>query len=151
MKSAKTESQDNQLIAHLWNKMSQLQETPRDLASNLKISYVYFMALSRGEREVERADRKVFVEAARYLDIPVAQAFLLGGALIPSDFMVESSIEKRIEHNLDMMRNDPAWCGFVPSAKDLKNTPEKSKILIGLLYERMSQAEAASVLIGEHA
>jgi len=147
MKSKKTESQDNQLIAHLWNKMSQMNETPRELASNLKISYVYFMALSRGEREVERADRKVFVEAARYLDIPVAQAFLLGGALIPSDFMVENSVDARIDRNFEMMRSDPAWCGFVPSAKTLKNTPEDVKILVGLLYERLSQTESSSVLV----
>jgi hypothetical protein len=84
--------------------------------------------------------RSIFVAAANYLDIPVAQAFLLGGVLEPKDFIVEVTATQKIDDVIERMRRDPTWCGFVPTATELDKMDQKSKILIGLLYENTTGA-----------
>lgn len=144
MKIVKSQNQENPLIALLWQKMLSDEETPRELSAHLDISYVYLMALARGERPIDKADRKVFVSASRYLDIPTAQAYLLAGALQPSDFMVENSFTSKIEHVFERMKSDPEWCGFVPDDKTMKRIPNNVKILVGLLYERVAKTSDLS-------
>lgn len=148
MKTEKQTHQSNELIAMLWNKTTLSNETPRELASRLQISYVYLMALARGERPVSSADRKIFVSAAKYLGIPVAQAMLHGGALQPADFLVEATASDKISNVFGRMKNDPEWGGFTPELRVLEKSPKDIKILICLLYERVAQtSELTSVTI----
>jgi hypothetical protein len=143
-----TDTRESSLIAMLWNKMTLSEETPRELAEHLQISYVYLMALARGERPLDKADRKVFVMAASYLGIPVAQAYLLGGALQPSDFLVESTTSAKISQIFDRLKSDPEWGGFAPSSNVFGKLPKDVKILVCLLYERAAQtSDLTAVLV----
>lgn len=138
------------LTVMLWNKMTLQKETARQLASRLAISYTYLMALASGKRPFAQANRKIFVSAAKYLGIPVAQAMLHGGALQPADFLVEATASDKISHVFGRMKNDPEWGGFTPELRVLEKTPKDVKILIGLLYERAAQtSELTSVIISD--
>jgi hypothetical protein len=86
-------------------------------------------------RPPDQMRRSIFVAAADYLMIPVAQALLLSGVLEPSDFLVEVTANMKIDDLIERMKNDAEWCGFVPGDDELSKMNEKSRILIGLLYE----------------
>ena len=123
----------------LWNKMDILNETPRDLAVRLGISYTYLMCLARGERPIANSERKVLKAAADYLEIPVAQAYLHSGALKPSDFIVRDTAEAKIANMFERMKADHEWSAYTPSKKAFDNLDPEIKILTCLLYERVSK------------
>lgn len=138
----------NELMLLLFSKASANGETTRQLASHLQISYVYLMALARGKSPVSSVDRKIFVSAAKFLGIPVAQAMLHGGALQPTDFLVEAAASDKISRVFSRMKTDPEWGGFTPGLRVLEKSPKDVKTLLCLLYERAAQtSELASVRI----
>ena len=72
-------------------------QSMQELASQIGISYVYLMALARGDRPTETMTRRVFDGFAAYLSISVAQAYLFSGALKPSDFLVQVSASMQLD------------------------------------------------------
>lgn len=145
--SSNASTYENRLITMLWNKMNSEEETPRELAAHLNISYVYLMALSRGDRPICKADRKIFVDMARYLNLPVAQVYLLSGTMKPEDFVVEETIESKFGNLFEKMRSDSQWAGFVPTDKQIEKLPTDVKILLGLLYERATNETTISAVV----
>ena len=135
----------------LWQKMTVADETPRELASHLKISYVYLMALARGVRPIEKADRAVYVTAAKYLQLPVAQIYLLAGALSAEDFVLKEQLTSKINNTIEQMRIDPKWCGYVPPKAAFSKTPESVKTLLCLVYEDASKQSVMSSVLVEQA
>jgi transcriptional regulator with XRE-family HTH domain len=111
-------------------------QTMRDLAGHLDISYTYLMAVARGERPADTMARKVYIAFAEYLDIPIAQVYLLSGALKPTDFVVEATVAAKLERLFERMRSDKEWCGLMPTSAKLVSLDSDIKILIGFLYER---------------
>lgn len=128
---------ENKLVAHLFNKTYDLNQSPHELARILGVGYAYLMALARGDRPTEGLRREALVRAARYLSIPVAQAYLLAGVLEPSDFLVDESPLRRAECVIEAMRQDPAWCGFVPPASVLREMDENLVLLISQMYLKL--------------
>lgn len=129
------------LIAALWSKMGQNNETPTELASHLGITYTYLMALARGGRPIPQVTRPVLVKAASYLNIPVAQAYLLADALLPEDFVFLPTLDEKIRRIYDAMINDPLWMGYALSPKQWAGLDLSAKLLICLLYERASRTQ----------
>lgn len=129
------------LINQLWTTMKSRDETPADLAHQMGITYAYLMALARGERPIDHASRPVLTAAAAYLKLPVAQAYLLADALLPEDFAYTPDIEEKFERIHELMLRDPVWCGYAHAPKEWKRLDAKTKLLIGLLYERAGQTK----------
>jgi transcriptional regulator with XRE-family HTH domain len=127
------------LIATLWERMGERAHTPKELAEALGITYVYLMALARGEKPIQQVSREVLKRAADYLNVPVAQAYLLAGALTPEDFVLMPSLDERIERVRDAMRHDAMWCGLALSDEVWRKTPQEARLLICMLYEQAAK------------
>lgn len=127
------------LMNALFTRMASQGGTPPQIAKDLNITYAYLMALGRGERPVPKVDRSILESAAKYLDIPVAQAFMLAEALVPTDFAFQPTLEEKFKYIHKAMLADPIWCGYALTSREWKELDQKSKMLISLLYERAAR------------
>lgn len=127
------------LIAALWERMGEQAHTPKELAESLGITYVYLMALARGEKPIQQVSREVLKRAADYLNVPVAQAYLLAGALTPEDFVLMPSLDERIARVREAMAHDAMWCGLALSDEVWRKTPQEARLLICMLYEQSAK------------
>jgi transcriptional regulator with XRE-family HTH domain len=127
------------LIASLWERMSERGHTTKELAEFLGITYVYLMALARGEKPIPQVGREVFKRAADYLGTPVAQAYLLAGALNPEDFVLSSTMDERIARIRKAMMHDAMWCGLALTDEVWQQTPQEARLLICMLYEQTAK------------
>ena len=127
------------LMSRLWERAAQNNDSLADLAVKLEISYPYLMALARGERPTEKMDRVYLVNAAKYLNLPIGQVYLLAGVLRPEDFIFEPTKEEKMRHAVNAMRNDPLWTAYVPNEQVWEHTDPSMKLLICLLYERAAR------------
>ena len=127
------------LIASLWERMSERGHTPKELAKFLGITYVYLMALARGEKPIPQVGRDVLKRAADYLGTPVAQAYLLAGALNPEDFVLSPTMDERIAHIREAMTHDAMWCGLALTDEIWQKTPHEARLLICMLYEQAAK------------
>lgn len=127
------------LIAALWERMTQVGHSTKDLAQELGITYVYLMALARGEKPIPQVSRDVLKRAADYLGVPVAQTYLLSGALSPEDFVYLPTLDERIEKIREVMSHDAMWCGLALTDEIWAKTPRESRLLICMLYEQAAK------------
>lgn len=128
------------LMSKLWEQAAANNESLQELAVSLdNISYPYLMALARGERPTDKMERKYLVSAAKYLNLPVGQVYLLAGTLSPEDFIFEPTKDEKMQHALAAMRNDPLWAAYAPNEKVWKHADPSVKLLICLLYERAAR------------
>jgi len=127
------------LIATLWERMSERGHTSKELAKHLGITYVYLMALARGEKPIPQVGREVLKRAADYLGTPVAQAYLLAGALNPEDFVLSPTMDERIARIRDAMTHDAMWCGLALTDEVWQQTPREARLLICMLYEQSAK------------
>ena len=113
-------------------------ENPAQLADRLGIGYVYLTFLLRGKRQTERMGREALISCARYLDVPVAQAYLWAGALEPQDFVHEGHFKEMEGENIAVMSRHPDWGGFMPDIRTWNALPENVKIVIVMMYEQLT-------------
>ncbi|MCL4722877.1 MAG: helix-turn-helix transcriptional regulator [Rhodocyclaceae bacterium] len=132
------EIQGKPLLDLLWVEVGRKGHTTHDLAEALGVAYPYLMALARGERKLPSVSREFLVNAAGYLNIPVAQAYILSGALKPTDFYHEDTLQAEIANLYDAIGKHPHWCGFLPSKKTWAGLPKNVKLLIGMFFERVT-------------
>lgn len=127
------------LIARLWEEMSRRGHTTKQLAETLGITYIYLMALARGEKPIYQLGRDVLVRAAEYLNAPVAQTYLLAGVLNPEDFVLTPTLEDRMARVRDAMAHDTMWSGMELSDEVWNETPQEARLLICMLYEQAAK------------
>lgn len=137
-KSGGVEFPGKPLLDNLWVKLKERGETTHQLAKQLGIAYPYLMALARDERKLPNVDREVLENAANYLGIPVAQAYILAGALKHEDFFFADSLDAEIKSLYEAMSKHPHWCGYAPSRAAWEALPQQVKLLIGMLFERVT-------------
>ncbi len=124
-------------------------EVMSDVATHLGISLPYLSAIFRGVRPISGMSREAYVNAAHYLNLPVAQIYLLADVMKLSDFYAEQDAAGVCERIHDAMSLDPKWAGYIPATSTWTSMPMSVKILIGLLYEasggpRFSELKSAS-------
>jgi len=127
------------LIARLWDEMTKRDQTTHQLAESLGITYVYLMKLASGEKPIFQLGRETLVRAAEYMAIPVAQAYLLAGALNIEDFVLMPTLDERFARVREAMVHDPMWCGLALSDDVWQQTPQEARLLICLLYEHSAK------------
>jgi transcriptional regulator with XRE-family HTH domain len=128
------------LIDALFKKGAAQHLGPRDLAGMLGISYPYLMHLSKGRRQADGPrgiDREVLKRAAEFLEIPVAQAYVLAGILRPEDFYYKPTLDEKIEAAYQNMRENGLWSGFAPSEAHWGRLPKDVKLTLAVLYEQV--------------
>lgn len=126
----------------LTNKINEVMRrnghTRRDLQRVLDVSFVHVNSLMGGVRSFAGLNIEKQRAMAKYLGISFAQYYIYLGILEPSDFMVEESFDQRVKLTFDKMRQDPMWSATALSQTEVDELPDKAKILIALLYERVS-------------
>lgn len=113
-------------------------EGASELAAHLGIGYVYLTQLLRGVRPVDKLGRQAFINAAKYLNVPVAQIYLWAGALEPTDFINDFEFEVLAGDAHDIMSRHTEWGGFTPHRAEWDLMPESAKVMIMLLFERVT-------------
>ena len=134
-KSQKTTISGGRLIDMLKRRAEKNQGTMNDIAAHLGISPSYLSAIFRNVRPISGMSREAFVNAARYLNLPVTQIYLLADVMTLNDFVTEQDAGVICERVHDAMCLDPKWAGYVPAFSTWTAMPMSMKILIGLLYE----------------
>lgn len=115
-------------------------QTPHELAHALGIGYPYLMALMRGSRPTATLEREKLVQAADYLDVSVAQAYIWAGALSPADFFSRSTLNKELGTLYLAIRNHPDWGPYCPDQKewDAIDDDNRMKLMLALLFEHVT-------------
>jgi transcriptional regulator with XRE-family HTH domain len=127
------------LISRLWDEMVKRGQTTHQLADSLGITYVYLMKLASGEKPIFQIGRETLVRAAEYMTIPVAQAYLLAGALSIEDFVLTPTLDERLAQVREAMVHDAMWCGLALSDDVWQQTPQEARLLICMLYEQAAK------------
>jgi transcriptional regulator with XRE-family HTH domain len=123
------------LMTYLATKAHEQGETPADLAKHLGIGYVYLTQLLSGKKSTANIGREILVAAAKYMKVPVIQAYLWAGALKPSDFIYEVDNALIKGNAYDVMSRNQVWGGFMPSQNDWESAPSELKQLVVRLFE----------------
>lgn len=92
----------------------------------------------RSRKTVDQLSNAYLKQIAAYLEVPLAQVYILAGILSPTDFVVENSFEKDFRRVLATMRQDALWTGVVPPDESFDQTGTDIKLLVALLYERVT-------------
>ncbi len=107
-----------------------------ETAKSLGIGYIYFMKLLSGERKTESLSRDALVQCARFINVPIAEAYLLAGALLPTDFIIEGEFSKVELSVYETILRHPLWGGFMPIQKQWDVLPESLKLLVTYSFEQ---------------
>jgi transcriptional regulator with XRE-family HTH domain len=122
------------LIDFLKMRADRNDEVMTDIAEHLGVSLSYLSSIFRGVRPISGLSRDALVKAAKYLDLPIAQVYLLADILKLSDFDVEQNVNSFCERAHDALSHDPKWAGYAPSAQNWSELSLDVRMLIGLLY-----------------
>ncbi len=123
------------LIEMLKKRADKNQDAMHHVAEHLGISSSYLSAIYRGVRPISGLPREALVNASHYLNLPVAQIYILAEVMTVNDFVTEQDAVVICERVHDAMCLDPKWAGYVPAFSTWTAMPMSVKILIGLLYE----------------
>lgn len=126
------------LIDKINEVMRRKGHTRHDLQHILGVSYVHVNSMMSGVRSFAGLDVAKQRTLAQYLGISFAQYYIYVGILEPNDFMVEESFDQRAKLTFDKMRQDPMWSATALSQDEIDNLPARARLLIALLYERVS-------------
>lgn len=111
----------------------------QEVAGKFEVSYVYLTSLLSGAREISGLADDKKRKVAEYLGVPVAQIYILAEILKPEDFVIPQSLDERTYLSFKKLGADPVWSCTVPSTKDWNATPSGVRLLVALMYERLSE------------
>lgn len=134
-------SQYSRLILHLAGEAQDKGDGTAELAEALGIGRSYLYQLLTGKKGTARLGREILVSAAKYLDVPVAQAYLWSSALEPTDFVHKTKFEAASGDLLDVMSGHPVWGGFMPSPKEWDSLSARSRLALVSLFEAATGTE----------
>lgn len=131
---------DHPLLRVLIAEATRRGDTLVEMATQLGISYRRVAQWRSKEASVSTASREVFVAAGRYLGVPTAFVLCLAEAIQLEDLTVQDSDSDsaRVERDIQRMKNDPRFAGFVPD--ELHGAELKVKQLVLFMYRELSGA-----------
>lgn len=145
---AGTQSQagGNLLFHMLLSHASDHNESTKDLADHLGITYGHLMVIARGERPVNGLSINALRNAANYLHISLAQAYVWAGILSPSDFYSTRTVREELDRLYVDLIHDNTVSMFAPDRAEWDALPERSKLTIALMYEALRHRNYLSML-----
>ncbi len=107
------------------------------MARHLGVSYERVAQWRRRETNIGNASRPVLEAAGAYLGVPTAYVLCMAGLITALDFSPPSrlSIRERTQRQLESLRLDPAFAGFVPEA--LLTADAAVQQLVLLMYREL--------------
>ena len=143
---AQIQAGGNLLFQMLLSHASDHNESTRDLAGHLGITYGHLMVLARGERPVHGLSINALRNAARYLHVSLAQAYVWAGILSPSDFYSTRTVREELDRLYVDLIHDNTVSMFAPERAEWDALPERSKLTIALMYEALRHRNYMSML-----
>lgn len=134
---------DEPLVRLLVAEAARRGDTLVMLAENLGISYSRLTQWRRKEASMANAHRSVHFNAAAYLGLPTALVVVLAGVVTLTDFIWPSpdSLESRLQKEIEVMRQDPLFGGFVP--QELTSTSREIRMFVAFLYAETGRRSSA--------
>lgn len=132
------------LLQRLNQVMAQKGDSVDDVAAKLGISTTYLRAIANGGSSFANVNKQVLRKAAEYIDLPVAQTFLLADAMEPGDFFYASSIDKELTLAYVSMTAHPMWAGYAPSTEEWDAMSTRQKLFTCMLYENATSQQFLS-------
>lgn len=126
----------HRLVIALERKLATNNESYKDLAFRLGKSYAYIISLLHKDRPLRNMDYDFLRKCAEYLEIPLAQAFLLADILAPTDFQYHMNLESIFDKTFRDMSADPIWSGYCPHREEWEGLSQTVKMLIHELYKK---------------
>lgn len=123
------------LLQALNRMMAERNHGVDDVAAELGISSVYLRAIGNGARSFADVDRRVLQKAAAYLNVPVAQVYLMSDAMDASDFFYADTVDNQLHLAYNSMTTHPMWSGYAPSTEEWDAMTQSSKLFMCMLYE----------------
>lgn len=102
---------------------------------------IYFTSLANGHRPTSALQRKSLEAIAEFLNIPYAEAAVLSGKLRVEDFFLQSTLADELNTIFEKMQEDAGWMIFTPSQDEWRAMPEKAKLCMALLYEKVKSID----------
>lgn len=128
------------LLGAINAKAASRQQSFQDACRAMEISPTYLAEIfsPKSKKNIDSLSNVYLKQIAGYLETPLAQVYILAGILSPADFVVENSFAQDFQRVLESMRNDNVWAGVVPEDPSFAKAGNDIKLLIALLYERVS-------------
>ena len=108
------------------------------LAMEISPTYLAEVFSPKARKTIDNLSNVYLKQIASYLEAPLAQVYILAGILSPTDFVVESSFVDEFQRMLAAMRADSHWSSVVPADEAFASAGNDIKLLIALLYERVT-------------
>lgn len=132
------------LLQRLNQVMAKKGDDIGDVAAELGISTTYLRAIANGSSSFANVNKQVLRKVAVYIDLPVAQTFLLADAMEPGDFFYESSVDKELALAHVSMTAHPMWAGYAPSTEEWDAMSLRQKLFTCMLYESATSQQFLS-------
>lgn len=142
-KPAKVEKPANKyenkiLVEKIREVMRKKGENLHNLSDKMGISYIHMTFMMSGARNFLGLDMDKQRALADYIGVSFSQFYIYAGVLKPEDFYSKETFGSRADLTFNKMRSDPMWEALVPAKDVLDKTPDESRLLMVLLYEKLS-------------
>lgn len=124
------------LLSAALKRGEELEMKPEDVAKEFGLAYSTLRSLANGNRKIPGLDRRIIERIARFIGIPVAQAFVMAEILKVEDFFDVSTLDQKLDAVYDAMTEDPVWRGNAPKREVWNESDQSMRLLVALLYER---------------
>jgi hypothetical protein len=119
------------LVSWLLDEAHRRQQTYRDMAYDLQVTYGYINQLRSGLRSVENISHEFAKACALYLGVPTIVIKLISGSIRMSDFAWPSlSEEEVIDRAYRRMASDPSVKPALPAQSDVLNHAAKKALVM---------------------
>ncbi len=136
------------LARALLARIAKLGITKKKAAATLGFSYVHLLSLCKDVRQFAAMRRERMVALADFLGVPLIHCYVMAGNFAPSDFVVKAGLGDHLGLALAKLRCEPEWSTFAPTDADWSRWPNDARVLMTLLYERMSLNTTRRLMAG---
>lgn len=131
------------LVSWLLDEAHRRQQTYRDMATDLQVTYGYINQLRSGLRSVENISHEFARACALYLGVPAIVIKLISGSIRMSDFAWPSlSEEEVVDRAYRRMASDPSVKPSLPEQPELLNHAAKKALV--MMYSDVSGVDLLS-------
>ena len=136
------------LIEMISLKLAKDNVSVRTFAENHGLSYSMLNSVMNSTRWVAHSDKQTVVEPlARLLGIPVVSVYIKSGLLTHQDFILEETLEKRLEDGYEAMMKDQTLLALLPSKEEFDKLPITAQSAIVLLWQTYSKQELLDMVV----
>lgn len=136
------------LIEMISLKLTREKVSIRTFAENHGLSYSMLNSVLHSTRWVAYSDKKTVVEPlAKLLGIPVVSVYIKSGLLTHQDFILQETLEKRLEDGYEAMLMDQTLLALLPSKEEFNKLPISAQSAIVLLWQTYSKQELLDMVV----